>query len=430
MKKTAILTIILGLCVSAVPALAINPYGEKPDLPKPQKQLIPTVNIAQAASWEGEDRPTAPAGFKVTALARDLKHPRWLYVLPNGDILVAETDAPKKPDDSRGIKGFVQKQVMKMAGSGLGSANQITLLRDANGDGVAEVRSVFLSGLNSPFGMALIGQTLYIANTDAIVKIAYAKGATSLRGPVTKVANLPGGTLNHHWTKSLIASPDGQFLYIGIGSNSNIAENGMDKEQGRAQIAAYDITTGQLRPFATGLRNPVGLSFEPQTKVLWTAVNERDELGDNLVPDYMTGVKEGAFYGWPYSYYGQNIDTRVKPQNPGLVAKALKPDYALGNHTASLGLTFYTGKSYPAAYQGGAFIGQHGSWNRSVRSGYKVVFVPFTDGRPSGQPLDFLTGFLSDDGKAKGRPVGVAVDATGALLVADDVGDIVWRVSP
>ena len=363
------------------------------------------------------------------AFAAQLQHPRWLYVLPNGDVLVAETDAPPKPDDSKGIKGKIMKLVMKRAGSSHPSANRISLLRDTNGDGVADQKTVFLQNLNSPFGMALVGNMLYVANTDALMRFTYQDGATQISASGSKVLDLPAGTLNHHWTKNVIANPAGTKLYITVGSNSNVAENGLDKEVGRALITEFDIASGQARPFATGLRNPNGMDWQPQSGVLWTVANERDEIGSDLVPDYMTSVKEGAFYGWPYSYYGQHIDLRVKPQNPELVARAIKPDYALGNHTASLGLAFYKAELMPQ-YRGGALIGQHGSWNRKPRSGYKVIFVPFKNGQPSGQPQDVLTGFLSDQGDALGRPVGVAVDFSGAILVADDVGNMIWRVSP
>jgi glucose/arabinose dehydrogenase len=406
-------------------------FGPSPALPAPEKNMIPTVNIATAVGWDKEGKPVAPQGFAVTALARELEHPRWVYVLPNGDVLVAESDAPPKPEDGKGVKGAAMKLLMKQAGSGRRpSANRITLLRDTNGDGVADVRTVFLQGLNSPFGMTLVGNDLYVANTDAIMRFPYKSGQTEIKEAGAKVADLPGGPINHHWTKNVTASRDGKYLYATVGSNSNVAENGMDKEVNRACILEIDRTSGKMRVFASGLRNPNGLAWEPQSGKLWTTVNERDELGDNLVPDYMTSVRDGGFYGWPYSYYGQNVDERIKEQRPDLVAKAVAPDYALGAHTASLGLAFYEANLFPDTYRGGAFIGQHGSWNRKTPSGYKVVFVPFKDGKPAGMPQDFLTGFLSSDGKAQGRPVGVAVDKAGALLVADDVGDIVWRVAP
>jgi glucose/arabinose dehydrogenase len=404
-------------------------YGSQPHLPKPKSSLLPTVNIAPAKGWPEGKMPTTATGLKVQAFAKGLQHPRWLYVLPNGDVLVAETDAPPKPDDSKGIKGKIMKWVMQRAGSSHPSTNRISLLRDSNGDGVAEQKTVFLQNLNSPFGMALIGNTLYVANTDALMRFPYHNGMTQITAAGTKVLDLPAGRLNHHWTKNVIANPAGSKLYITVGSNSNVAENGLEQEQGRALIMEFDIASAQARPFATGLRNPNGMDWQPQSGALWTVVNERDELGNDLVPDYLTSVKEGAFYGWPYSYYGQHVDTRVKPQKPALVARAIPPDYALGNHTASLGLAFYRADLMPQ-YRNGALIGQHGSWNRKPHSGYKVIFVPFQNGQPMGPPQDVLTGFLSDQGDAYGRPVGVAVDSSGAILVADDVGDVIWRVSP
>lgn len=426
----------LLLALALVPPLAAAQsypvgYGPQPRLPEPERKLVPTVNVAPAAPWSSAaEAPVPAAGFSVTAYARQLDHPRWVYTLPNGDVLVTETNAPPKPDDGKGIKGAVMKHMQKKAGAVSQSANRITLLRGVDGNGGAQSRHVFLTGLNSPFGMALVGNYLYVANTDAVLRFPYKEGATSIGEAGTKVMDLPAGTLNHHWTKGLAASPDGKFLYATVGSNSNVAENGIEAEQGRAAIWQYEIASGKSKLFATGLRNPNGMDFEPQTKALWTAVNERDELGNDLVPDYMTSVREGGFYGWPYSYFGQHVDTRVKPQKPELVAKAIVPDYALGGHTASLGLAFYTAKLFPDAYQGGVFIGQHGSWNRKPHSGYKVVFVPFANGKPAGPPQDFLTGFLDKDEKARGRPVGVAVDKQGALLVADDVGNVIWRVAP
>jgi glucose/arabinose dehydrogenase len=405
-------------------------FGANPVLPEPQSSLIPTVNIAPAKPWAANAKPVAASGLAVNSFAADLSHPRWIYVLPNGDVLVAETDAPSKPDDSKGIKGMIMKRTMKKAGSGEPSANRITLLRDTDGDGVADTRSVFIEGLNSPFGMTLLGHDFYVADTDAVMKFNYEDGATKIAGPGTRLVDLPAGSINHHWTKNIIASEDGLRLYVTVGSNSNAAENGIAAETNRAGILEIDPATGHSRVYASGLRNPIGMSWNPQTHALWVVVNERDELGNNLVPDYMTSVQENGFYGWPYSYYGQHTDNRVKPMRDDLVAKALKPDYALGAHTASLGLTFYGGSLFPARYSGGAFVGQHGSWNRKPRSGYKVIFVPFADGRPSGAPEDVLTGFLSEDGDAYGRPVGVTVDSKGALLVADDVGNHIWRVTP
>jgi len=402
--------------------------GPDPKLPQAEQTLIPTVNIAPASHWKEGEKPDAAAGLGVTAFAKGLEHPRWLYTLPNGDVLVAETNAPPKPDDNGGIKGWFMKLFMRRATGPAESANRIRLLRDADGDGVAEVQKTFLEGLNSPFGMALIGDAFYVANADAIVRFPYKDGA--ITGEGTKVADLPGGPINHHWTKNIIASRDGKHLYATVGSNSNAGENGLDKEKGRAAIWEIDPASGASRVFASGLRNPNGLAWEPTTGQLWTVVNERDELGNDLVPDYLTSVQDGAFYGWPYSYWGQHVDTRIKEQKPDLVAKAVVPDYGLGAHVAALGLTFSDGSLLPQSYRGGAFVGLHGSWNREQHSGYKVVFVPFADGRPSGPPSDVLTGFLDKDGNARGRPVGVAMDKAGALLVADDVGGVIWRVTP
>ncbi|WP_085608845.1 MULTISPECIES: sorbosone dehydrogenase family protein [unclassified Pseudomonas] len=403
--------------------------GPSPRLPEPNKTLIPTVNIAPAIGWPAGAKPTAAAGTQVAAFAENLDHPRWLYVLPNGDVLVAETNAPPKPDDSKGIRGWVMKKVMGRAGAGVPSPNRITLLRDADHDGMAETRTVFLQNLNSPFGMTLVGNDLYVADTDRLLRFNYEPGATEIKSQPIKVVDLPGGTLNHHWTKNVIASKDGSKLYVTVGSNSNVGENGLDQEEGRAAIWEVDRATGNHRIFASGIRNPNGLAWEPQSGALWTAVNERDEIGSDLVPDYITSVKDGGFYGWPFSYYGQHIDVRVEPQRPDMVAKAIAPDYAVGPHTASLGLTFAEGNRLPAQFKEGAFIGQHGSWNRKPHSGYKVIFVPFAAGKPSGTPVDVLTGFLDKDENALGRPVGVVIDQQGGLLVADDVGNKVWRVS-
>ncbi|MCW7537076.1 sorbosone dehydrogenase family protein [Aquabacterium sp. A7-Y] len=403
--------------------------GPSPQLPEPKRTLIPTVHIAPATGWPAGVTPVPAEGLRVSPFADGLDHPRWIHVLPNGDVLVAESNAPPKPEDQKGLRNWVMNKVMAKAGAGVPSANRITLLRDADGDGVAETRSAFLEGLNSPFGMALVGSDFYVANTDAVMRFPYKEGETRLSAPGSKLVDLPAGPRNHHWTKNLIASRDGGKLYVTTGSNSNVAEHGMQEEEGRAAIWEVDIKTGRHRLFATGLRNPNGLAWQPDTGALWTAVNERDEIGSDLVPDYMTSVRDGGFYGWPYSYYGQHVDQRVEPQRPDLVAKALVPDYALGAHTASLGLAWSGGTSLPAAYASGMFVGQHGSWNRKPRSGYKVVFVPFQGGKPSGQPLDVLTGFVNGQGEAQGRPVGVALDKRGALLVADDVGNVIWRVS-
>ncbi len=403
--------------------------GPQPALPSPQRTLIPTVHIAPAKGWPPGATPQAAPGMRVAAFARGLDHPRWLCVLPNGDVLVAETNAPPRPENSKGIRAWLMGMVMKRAGARVPSANRVTLLRDTDGDGVADQRSVLLEGLNSPFGMALVGDGLYVANSDAVLRFPYSTGDMRITAPGIHVTALPAGPINHHWTKNLIASPDGTKLYVTVGSNSNVAERGMEAEAERAAIWEVDISSGEHRIFASGLRNPNGLAWEPRSTTLWTVVNERDEIGSDLVPDYMTSVRDGGFYGWPYSYYGQHIDERVKPQRPELVAKAIAPDYALGPHTASLGLASSAGTTLPAAFTNGMFIGQHGSWNRRPHSGYKVIFVAFENGKPSGAPVDVLTGFLSDDGKAFGRPAGVALDKQGALLVADDVGNVVWRVS-
>jgi glucose/arabinose dehydrogenase len=388
------------------------------------------VKLAEARHWAPGQMPTPAAGLKVTAFATGLDHPRWLHVLPNGDVLVAETNAPERPESGQGIIGYFQTEAMKKAGAVTRTANRISLLRDADGDGVAETRTAFLTGLNSPFGMALAGGRLYVANSDAVVSVPYTEGVTQALGAPKQLTGLPAGPLNHHWTKALIASKDGARLYATVGSNSNIAENGIEKEEGRAAIWEIDVASGTKRQFATGLRNPNGMDWEPFSGALWTAVNERDELGHNLVPDYMTSVKDGAFYGWPWSYFGQTADMRVKPERPDMVAKAIAPDYALGAHTASLGLTFADGAKLGEQFANGAFIGQHGSWNRDPFSGYKVIFVPFSNGKPMGQPIDVLTGFI-DEGRqiAFGRPVGVEIGKDGALLVADDVGNTVWRVA-
>ncbi|HYJ41775.1 MAG TPA: sorbosone dehydrogenase family protein [Steroidobacteraceae bacterium] len=403
--------------------------GPNPSLPEPEKQLIPIVQVAEAKGWPAGSKPAPATGTAVNAFASGLVHPRWLYVLPNGDVLVAETNAPVRPDEGKGIKGKVMKKMQGKAGAGVPSANRITLLRDVDGDGVAEIHTPLLENLHSPFGMALIGSELYVANTDAIVKFPYSAGTTKISAAGTKVADLPGGTRNHHWTKNIIANKSGTKLYATVGSNSNVAEHGMQEEEGRAAIWEVDVKTGAKRLFATGLRNPNGMAWEPKTGTLYTVANERDELGNDLVPDYLTSVKDGSFYGWPYSYYGQHVDTRVEPAQPDLVAKAVSPDYALGAHVAALGLTYSDGKGMPKHLSNGMFIGEHGSWNRKPPAGYKVVFVPFVNGKPSGMPLDVLTGFVSKDGVAWGRPVGVAIDKRGALLVADDVGNIIWRVT-
>jgi glucose/arabinose dehydrogenase len=404
--------------------------GPNPKLPPPRETIIPTIKFAKATGWTTGQKPTPAAGLFVDAFARGLDHPRWLYVLPNGDVLVAESNAPANSDRAPGLPDMVTEWVMRQVGAGAPSPNRIMLLRDVDGDGVANVTSTFLEGLNSPFGMALVGNMLYVADTDALLRFPYHDGDTRITAPPEKIADLPAGGINYHWTKNVIASPDGSKLYVTVGSNSNAGENGMANEVDRAAILEIDPATGQSRVFASGLRNPNGLAWQPDSGVMWTVVNERDLLGSDLVPDYMTTVKDGGFYGWPYSYFGNHLDPRIKQQRQDMVAKAIVPDYALGAHTASLGLAFYSGKLLPARYAGGAFIGQHGSWNRNPLSGYKVIFVPFAGGRPSGMPEDILTGFIDGSGDALGRPVGIAVDKTGAVLVADDVGNTVWRVTP
>ncbi len=400
--------------------------GPNPYLPPLHQYLLPPMHVAKNIGWKDGETPTVPAGLQVTALAKDLKNPRSLYVLPNGDVLIVETGGPPAP--IKRPKEFVMNLVEKEAHSATRPGNDIILVRQASG-GEPPLRTVFLDHLNSPFGVVLVGNDLYVANTDAVMHYHYETGQTKITDPGERLCGLPGGPIDHHWTKSLTASPDGTKLYAGVGSNSNITENGIEAEVGRASVWEIDRATGEHREFATGLRNPNGLQFEPQTHVLWAVVNERDELGPDLVPDYLTSVKDGAFYGWPYSYYGQHIDPRVMPQRPDLVAKAIPPDYALSSHVAPLGLVFYSGTNLPEHYRGGAFVGEHGSWDRSVLNGYKVVYVPFTNGRPSGMAEDVVTGFLTDGDKARGRPVGLAVDNAGALLIADDIGNTVWRVS-
>ena len=422
---------LLGLAGCAQPNGGDGQHavGPNPVLAAPNTALIPTVHIAPAVGWLAGAKPQPAPGLVVQAFASGLDHPRWLHVLPNGDVLVAESNAPARPDQAKGLKAWITGLVMGRAGASVPSANRITLLRDSNADGVAETRSVFLQGLNSPFGMALVGNSLYVANTDAVLRFDYTPGALQISSPGTVLASLPAGPRNHHWTKNLIASPDGSKLYATVGSNSNVAENGMAEEAGRAAIVQIDRQSGAMQPFATGLRNPNGMAWEPSGGKLWTVVNERDELGHDLVPDYLTAVTPGGFYGWPYSYFGQHVDSRVQPQQPKLVARATVPDYALGAHVAALGLAFVQGSGLPAPFlAGGVFIGEHGSWNRTPRSGYKVVYLAFANGRPVGLPLDVLTGFVNADGQAQGRPVGVAIARDGALLVADDVGNTIWQV--
>ena len=418
---------LLGTAIAHAQQYPVG-WGPNPTLPEPERSLIPTINVAKADAWPRGTRPTPAAGLAATAYASGLDHPRWLYVLPNGDVLVAESNKPGNAPKEKGIRAKFQSMAQKEAGAGVASPDKIILLRGFKPDGTADTKVTFMQGLTSPFGMTLVGTDLYVANADALWKFPYKTGETSITATGTKVLDLPSG-INHHWTKNVVASPDGKKLYITVGSNSNVAENGMDVEKGRAAIWEYDLASGKSRIYASGLRNPQGMAYQPQTKALWTSVNERDELGNDLVPDYMTAVTDGAFYGWPYSYYGQHVDTRVKPQNPEMVAKAIVPDYALGAHTASLGMTFYDGELMPQ-FKNGALVSQHGSWNRKPHSGYQLVFVPFTNGMPSGPPQNVLSGFLGKDEHAYGRPVGVAVDKTGAILLADDVGNIVWRITP
>ncbi|WP_442981263.1 PQQ-dependent sugar dehydrogenase [Rhizobium sp. S152] len=406
--------------------------GPNPKLPEQSQFFVPPMHVAKVVGWKDGETPKVADGLKIQAMATGLGHPRSIYTLPNGDVLAVQSTAPEgepvtRPKDL--IVGWVQSFATGGGGGKSAPSNRITLLRDADGDGVAEISEVFLDHLNSPFGVALVGGDLYVANTDAIVRYPYREGETKITEAGTVLTELPGGPIDHHWTKSLVASEDGNTLYVGVGSNSNITENGIEAEKNRAAIWEVDRQSGRHRIFAAGLRNPNGLSIEPQTKALWTVVNERDELGPNLVPDYMTSVKDGGFYGWPYSYYGQNVDPRVMPQRPDLVAKAIVPDYALSSHVAPLGMTFYTGANLPESYRGGAFVGEHGSWNRHSFNGYKVVFVPFRDGKPGGPPQDVVTGFLDGQNQARGRPVGVGVDGKGALLIADDVGNTIWRVT-
>ena len=401
-------------------------YGPSPELPPPDPSWLPTLDLAPSRGWAPGETPRAAPGLRVEAFATGLVHPRWLHVLPNGDVLVAETNAPS--DAGEGLRGWLMAEVKERTGNGVPSADRITLLRDADGDGAVELRAVFLEGLRSPFGMALVGSDFYVANTDALWRFPYRGGETGIDAPGAKVADLPAGAINRHWTKGLLASPDGTRLYVAVGSNSNAGEHGLEAEERRAAILEVDPATGRARVFASGLRNPIGMAWEPRSGALWTVVNERDEIGSDLVPDYMTPVEDGDFYGWPFSYFGAHVDERVEPQRPELVARARVPAYALGAHTASMGLAFGPGRGLPARYEGGAFVAQHGSWIRRPPSGYAVVFVPFADGRPAGGPEDVLTGFLNARGEARGRPVGLAFDRTGALLVADDAGGAIWRV--
>jgi glucose/arabinose dehydrogenase len=400
--------------------------GANPYLPPIHQYFLPPMRVATVKRWTEGQKPTVPDGLKIEALATDLKNPRSVYGLPNGDVLVVESGGPSAPVHRP--KELIMQWIEKKAHSSTPPGNRITLIRPGT-NGQPASRSILLDHLNSPFGVVLVGNDLYVANTDAVMRYPYREGDMQITAQGVKVTDLPSGPINHHWTKSLTASPDGTKLYAGVGSNSNITENGLDAEKDRAAIWEIDRATGAHRLYATGLRNPNGLQFEPTTNALWTVVNERDELGPDLVPDYLTSVKDGAFYGWPYSYYGQHVDPRVKPERPDLVAKAIAPDYALSSHVAPLGMTFYTGTNLPEPYRGGAFVGEHGSWNRQAYNGYKVVYVPFKDGKPDGMARDVVTGFLGDNDTVKGRPVGLGVDRDGGLLIADDVGNTVWRVT-
>ncbi|WP_367104316.1 sorbosone dehydrogenase family protein [uncultured Psychrobacter sp.] len=399
--------------------------GPNPELPEAERGLLPTLKIADPAGW-GDRRPIVPSGYNITAIATDLQIPRQTLVLPNGDILVAEgrggNAAKLRPKDV--IAGYFKSKGTTSVESG----DRLTLLRDGDNDGTYETRNVFAENLNAPYGLALIGDQLYVANQDAVVQFDYQPGQTEASGPPRQLTALPS-EVNHHWTKAMTASPDGRLLYVGIGSNSNIAENGLNVEENRAMIWEIDAKSGAHRPYATGLRNPTAMDVLPGTNQLWAVINERDELGPRLVPDYLTSVQDGAFYGWPYSYWGQHVDSRVKPQQPDMVAAAVAPDYSLGSHKAPLGLAFSTA-TMGGKFTEGAFIGEHGSWNRSDPAGYDVVFVPFSNGKPAGDPVDFVTGFQSEDGKTFGRPVGVTVDPKGALIVADDLSNTIWRVTP
>jgi glucose/arabinose dehydrogenase len=422
--------VLVGACAHPANLTVADGTGPSPQLPPPRPSKIPTVKIAEAKGWSDGEKPVVAAGLVVKPFATDLDHPRWLYVLPNGDVLVAETNGPPRPDDSKGIRGWFLNRYMKKAGAAVPSANRITLLRDSNGDGVPDQRSVLIDSLNSPFGMVVIDHSLYVANTDGIVRFPYTRGQMQIAARGVPVAMLPAGPINQHWTKNIIVGRDSETLYATVGSNSNAGENGTEAEDGRAAVWKIDLRNGDKRIYASGLRNPVGLAWEPETGALWVSVNERDELGGDLVPDYMTVLHDGAFYGFPYSYYGKHLDPRVKQQRPDLVATARMPDYALGPHTASLGLAWSPKESsLPPSLRNGMIVSQHGSWNRDPRSGYKIIFVPFENGQPSGPPVDIVTGFLDSHGDAMGRPVGVAFDTHGGLLIADDVGNTVWRVT-
>ncbi len=426
MRAAVLLTGVLVFTLSACGSDPEPPqYGANPTLPEPQRGLLPDMTISKPAAW-GDERPTVPEGYTISAIATDLRIPRQTLVLPNGDILVAEGSGGYA--QALRPKDIVAAYIKALGKTSVKGGNRLTLLRDADGDGAYETRVIFAENLDAPYGLALIGGALYVANQDALVRFDYSDGQTRANGAPTKVTDLPSA-INHHWTKALTASADGEFLYVGIGSNSNITERGLDVEIDRAMVWQIDANTGMHKPYATGLRNPTALAMQPGTNRLWAVVNERDEIGPNLVPDYLTSVQEGAFYGWPYSYWGQNVDPRAQPQDAEKVASAVRPEYSLGSHVAALGLAF-SNAAMGDRFAEGAFVGEHGSWNRSVPVGFKVVFVPFRDGRPAGDPVDFVSGFLGSDGKARGRPVGVTVDPKGALIVADDLSNTVWRVTP
>jgi glucose/arabinose dehydrogenase len=399
-------------------------YGANPNLPEPQRGLLPDMKVAPPAQW-GKELPTVPEGYTIAPIATELAVPRQTLVLPNGDILVAEGSGGGAP--TLRPKDVIANYIKGQGKTDVKGGNRLTLLRDADGDGTYETRGIFASDLNAPYGLAYVNDSIYVANQDAVVRFDYSDGQTEASGPPEQLTELPSA-INHHWTKSMTASADGRFLFVGIGSNSNITERGMDAEVDRARVWQIDVQTGAHKPYATGIRNPTALAIQPGTGQLWAVANERDEIGPNLVPDYLTSVKEGAFYGWPYSYWGQNVDPRAQPQDPERVASAIPPDYALGSHVAALGVSFST-PAMGAKFADGAFVGEHGSWNRTPPAGYKVVFVPFQDGKPSGDPIDFATGFLTENGKARGRPVGVTVDPKGALIVADDMANTVWRIT-
>jgi glucose/arabinose dehydrogenase len=424
---TACIALAAVACDKPEPLPPNAGFGPNPMIPRAYYGLIPPIKLGRPIGWAQDEAPIPAPGLSVTRFAGELNHPRWLYVLPNGDVLVAETDGPgevvKRPKD------LVMRTVMHAVDAELPRHHRILLLRDADGDGMAETRTVFLDNLHSPFGMTLVGSELYVADTDVLLRYPYRQGATAIAERPVKIADLPAGPINHHWTKNVIASREGSKLYVSVGSNSNVGENGMDQEIGRAAILEIDPKTGSTRIFASGIRNPNGMDWEPRTGALWTVANERDEIGDDASPDYITSVRDGGFYGWPYSYWGHHVDARPYPKRPDLVAKAIKPDYGIGTHGGSLGFAFATPNALTPAFREGAFVGQHGSWNRSRRNGFKVIFIPFRGGRPIGMPRDVLTGFLTSSGRAHGRPVCVVIDKSGGLLVADDAGNSIWRVA-